>query len=115
MKITIKRKVDVEAKTLHVEAGVRYWEDATVNGVEDEMGDLIPCRLGDDWCPVIDLDSGVITNWTLGTVADVHYKVCDEGRYVVKDAQGAPLLKKRWLCAGILPWGRLRRLSHFAN
>lgn len=29
---------------LKVEAGVRYWEDATVNGIEDVDGALIPCK-----------------------------------------------------------------------
>ena len=36
-------------KTIEVNAGVRYWEDAIVNGVEDSEGDLIPCREGDLW------------------------------------------------------------------
>jgi hypothetical protein len=31
MKLTIKKEVEVDFKTLHVRAGVRYWEDATVN------------------------------------------------------------------------------------
>lgn len=79
---------EVELKTLLVDAGVRYWEDATVNGVEDEKGDLIPCRQNDSWCPEIDIDSGKILNWNQGTKADIHYKVCDSGCYAVKDANG---------------------------
>lgn len=87
MKVTILKKVEVEAKTLHVRAGVRYWEDASVNGVEDINGDLIPCRIEDeeDWFPVIDIDSGVITNWEQGKSADIHYKVCDCGDYYLLD------------------------------
>lgn len=66
---------------LVVEAGVRYWEDATVNGVEDVGGCLIPLRRGDLWCPTIELATGRVMDWPLGTVAKIHYKVCDEGQY----------------------------------
>lgn len=66
---------------LRVKAGVRYWEDATVNGVEDTLGTLIPFRVLDDWCPEIDLETGRVLNWPDGMLADVHYKVCDAGEY----------------------------------
>ncbi len=79
--ITIKKTVPV--KYLRAECGVRYWEDAEVNGVEDTEGTLIPCRIGDIWCPVIDLDTGKIENWPEGTTASIHYKVCDEGVYTL--------------------------------
>lgn len=72
---------------LQVEAGVRYWEDATVNGETDEDGSLIPCRSGDCWCPIIDLATGVIEGWPAGTTASIHYKVCDAGRYTLLDAE----------------------------
>lgn len=51
-------------KTLIVEAGVRYWEDATVNGVEDSDGTLIPFRAGGNWCPIIDIGTGRVLDWT---------------------------------------------------
>ena len=92
MKATVKVEKEVELKTLLVEAGVRYWEDATVNGVEDADGNLIPCRRGDLWCPIIDIDTGVITNWEKGVRADVHYKVCDAGSYYLQDAEGNTIL-----------------------
>lgn len=88
MKAKVKITKEVEMKTLSVVANVRYWEDAEVNGVEDEHGDLIPCREGDTWRPEIDIDSGVITNWKQGTTAKIHYKVCDAGVYTVKDPDG---------------------------
>lgn len=71
---------------LQAECGVRYWEDAEVNGVEDETGDLIPCRSGDSWCPTIVLATGTIEGWPAGVTADIHYKVCDDGRYTLLDA-----------------------------
>lgn len=88
MKVTVTKKIEVEVVTLHVLAGVRYWIDATVNGVEDVTGELIPCRNGDSWEPVIDLESGRISNWEIGKTADIHYKVCDDGKYLLKDAEG---------------------------
>ena len=35
MKAKVKVEQEVEIKTLSVKAGVRYWEDAEVNGVEE--------------------------------------------------------------------------------
>lgn len=95
MKITVKKKVEVEVKTLHVKAEVRYWEDATVNGIQEpEEGETkIPCRQDDEWCPVIDLETGVITNWEKGVTAEIHYKVCDCGTYSLHDARGKQVIK----------------------
>jgi len=83
MKVKIKKEVEVEVKSIHIRAGVRYWEDATVDGVEDENGDLIPCRVKDedDWFPIIEIETGKIRNWKQGVTADIHYKVCDDGDY----------------------------------
>lgn len=92
---------------LHVSAGVRYWEDATVNGIEDEQGTLIPFRSGDLWCPVIDLDNGLVVGWPHGMTARIHYKVCDAGEYWLADSQGKRTHKyngdyvpSRFLCHG---------------
>jgi len=70
-----------EAIYIELEAEVRYWEDASVNGADDLAGTLIPFRRGDLWCPKIRLADGFIVGWTEGTTADVHYKVCDQGEY----------------------------------
>lgn len=74
-------KTVIAAQKLKVSAEVRYWEDATVNGIEDSDGSLIPFRNGDLWQPVIDLETGKFLNWPEGTTADIHYKVCDAGEY----------------------------------
>lgn len=106
MKLTINKPVDYEAKFLKVDAGVRYWNDAKVNGVEDtdveETGKAptIPCAeyIGEQpgilcgnswrWCPMIDIDEGKIINWKQGVTAHIHYKVCDDGIYEVIEANG---------------------------
>ena len=95
MKIELTVKKEFEVKTLLVEANVRYWEDATVNGVEDENGDLIPCKVGDTWKPIIDLEIGLITNWEKGKEANIHYKVCDAGEYWLQDENGEKIVKAK--------------------
>ena len=64
-----------------------------VNGQEDSDGTLIPCRKGNSWEPVIDLVTGEIVNWLVGTEADVHYKVCDVGEYWLLDADKQRIAK----------------------
>ncbi len=69
---------------LEVHGGVRYWEDATINGEKDTNGNLIPFRNGNYWEPKINVDTGQIINWPFGLFADIHYKVCDDGEYILK-------------------------------
>jgi hypothetical protein len=82
------------AKYFEAEAGVRYWEDARVNGIEDDDGSRIPCRVGDAWCPTIELATGQIVGWPSGATADIHYKVCDDGRYWLLDADGKRIAER---------------------
>jgi hypothetical protein len=81
MKIKLTTTFEQEFTHLLVNARVRYWEDAIVNGAEDRDGSLIPFRYGDIWKPVIDLERGVVCDWPEGMSADIHYKVCDNGEY----------------------------------
>ena len=86
--LTLMRPVEVSVVFLKAECGVRYWEDAEVNGKqEDDDNPTIPCRTGDSWCPVIALDTGKIEGWPEGVTAKTHYKVCDAGRYSLLDAE----------------------------
>lgn len=89
MKQIIKVEKEVNITTLEVDAGIRWWEDAEVDGVQENAdGEYIPCREEDRWKPIIDINKGIITNWELGKTACVHYKVCDEGIYTLKDEEG---------------------------
>lgn len=99
-------------KYLIVDAGVRYWEDATINGVEDEFGTLTPFAFGDRWRPVIDLESGTIIEWPEGAEADIHFKVCDDGEYwLSKDGKSKDVKKggyyvpDEYLCHGAIGYG----------
>lgn len=76
---------EIKSTYIEVSAGVRYWEDASVNGAEDTEGSLIPFRKGDNWEPVIRLADGMVMEWPQGTTADVHFKVCDAGEYWLLD------------------------------
>lgn len=93
MKTEILEKKTVDIKTLEIKAKVRYWEDAVVNGEPDTDGDRIPCRNGNMWCPVIEVDTGRIKNWIPGVTADIHFKVCDAGSYYLLDDSGKIVLQ----------------------
>jgi hypothetical protein len=83
-----------QAQFIEVSAGVRYWEDARLNGQEDTEG-KVPLRNGDRWTPVIDLEGGQIQDWPQGVIADIHYKVCDDGDYWLLDSSKVRLAKWR--------------------
>ena len=88
-----KELVTEQTTTLQIDAGVRYWEDSSVDNVDDVKGDLIPCRDGDRWKPLIDVESGLILNWKVGTTAKIHYKICDDGIYTLTEINGTQSMK----------------------
>jgi hypothetical protein len=90
LEFQVTKKVPVAF--IEVAADVRYWEDASVEGVADVNGD-IPLREGDTWKPVINLATGEVKGWPQGVTADVHYKVCDEGEYWLQDESGQRVAK----------------------
>ena len=76
-----------------------YIEDAYINGVEDSPDKmLMPFLTKTDqtrdgnWKIEIDIATGKIKDWPQGTTADVHYKCCDEGIYIVIDENGKKIL-----------------------
>jgi len=94
MKFEKQEIVEYDVDKIHCMMGVRYWEDARVNGEEDTDGDKIPLRKGDTWDITIDLESGTIENWTKGVVASVHYKVCDAGVYRLISTDGNVVVER---------------------
>jgi hypothetical protein len=78
-------EINMKPIYIEVEAGVRYWEDATVNGSADDNGTLTPLKRADCWCPVIRLVDGVVIDWPSGVVAEIRFKVCDAGKYWLLD------------------------------
>ena len=92
-----KRMIEVETEVTHLVAdmGVRYWEDAIVNGEEDDdENPTIPLRDGERWRLKIDLSTGKIDGWPEGVTAQTHYKVCDDGVYSLIGGDGAEVVKK---------------------
>lgn len=106
MEIEITKKILVNAFKIKVDAGVRYWQDSTINGVKDNDCEiegsypLMPCAeyIGEQnrylrsqnhrWRPIINIDQGKIENWIAGTVADIHYKVCDDFKCEILEENG---------------------------
>lgn len=106
---TVTREVDI--KHLCLDANVRYWEDADINGKEDISYNeqakgkkpRVPlaienpdARYLDDkyhWVIKIDTNTGNIVGWPEGVTANIHYKVCDEGIYWLEDAEGNEIHK----------------------
>ena len=78
----------MKPKYLHVFAKVRYFEDAWVNDVRDDEIRLMPFIKDEVWQPVIDIEKGLIIDWPPNINSDIHYKVCDEGRYTITDEYG---------------------------
>lgn len=102
----------MNATYIEVQAGVRYWEDAIVNGQEDADGTRIPLRQGECWAPVIRLADGAVMDWPQGTTADVHFKVCDQGEYWLLDngrkrvaKWGGHYVPDSFLCLGDAGYG----------
>lgn len=83
-----------KVKYIEVSAGVRYWEDAELNG-EDDVDGKIPGRNGDVWEIKIDLDTGKILDWPSENEAKIHYKVCDAGLYWLLDNSFKRILKQQ--------------------
>ena len=100
---------DIDCKRILVDCSPRYWEDCKVNGMDDisfiESKGVgtpgIPCAeqikekptdciYADHWRwrPIIDVETGLITNWRTGVNANIHYKVCDEFSCIFQDDKG---------------------------
>lgn len=107
------KKIEKTYDVRYLEAvmDVRYWEDATVNGVEETNEDpKIPLRQFNTWKIVIDLETGTILDWPKGVTASVFYKVCDSGMYSLMTEDGEIVFVKRdyvpsMLCPNIDGYG----------
>ena len=85
MKIAVIEKKNVDVKFIKISAKVRYWDDAEIDGIVSEVGADVPFKTDDLWQPVIDIDTGIIVDWPIGTTASFHFKVCDAGNYYLLD------------------------------
>lgn len=95
MRFSKRKSEEVNAVILLAEMAPRYWEDASVNGVEETDEDpQIPLRDGDLWTLRILIDEGRVLDWPEGVTAETHYKVCDAGLYRLLDADGGVLAER---------------------
>lgn len=83
--VKVKEIKEIPVKYLKISVQPRYWEDSKVNGIEDTEGNLIPCRKGELFECLIDLDTKQILDWEQGKTANIYYKVCDAGSYYLLD------------------------------
>ena len=109
MKVIVNRPVEIDVKHLFVKARVRYPEDSTLRNlpeydwIEDDANQpKMPCmgyiecnRITSSWhwCPVIELETGRIINWTQGVCASISYKVCDEFECYITDSDDQIVVK----------------------
>ncbi|MDZ7905137.1 MAG: hypothetical protein U5N55_04740 [Cypionkella sp.] len=67
MKFQTLKPVTYDATHLRAELGVRYWEDAQVNGEdEDNEAPKMPFAKDGVWRITIDLATGAISDWPKG-------------------------------------------------
>jgi hypothetical protein len=79
MKHTIYVPQEIDIRYVVVTLPVR-------DGEEDIPADF-PLRQGDKWQAVIDIDTGRIHDWPIGTAAELSMNVCDSGCYILWDAE----------------------------
>lgn len=87
MKFKIWKQVEIEVVFVEVHLPVRY-------GEEDIPNDF-PLRTGDMWNAVIEMSTGKILDWPIGQEGSLSLKVCDEGVYVLFDAEQQELARKQ--------------------
>lgn len=114
MKANIKTTKEVDVKYFVIDTNVFYWEDTEVNGTDDidfgqtegEGEPRMPgaYRIMDKptdhlmsnhfrWSITIDVETGKVLDWPVGTTARVHYKICDEGTYALLDENKQEIIK----------------------
>lgn len=81
-----------KAKYLKVDAVPEDWENATVNGADDDpenpqMPFVVEVNGEKRWRPVVDIQAGRVTGWP-DVDAHIHYKVCDNGHYELLNESG---------------------------
>lgn len=89
-------KVKKEVRYLEAIVGVDHWDESMVNGKQDDQDDpLMPLNIDCNvWIIMIDLETGQIENWPVGTTANINYKVRDDGVYTLYDENRNDVLKQ---------------------
>lgn len=124
MKIKETTNVERDVRYFCVDAVPRYWEDGDINGAEDISWDE-QCEGAQPRMPLavpnddprahkdekykivfkIDLETGIIPEWPVGNTADIHYKVCDQGKYWLESEDGEKIHEIESYCPHILEVG----------
>lgn len=77
---------DIKPRYLYARVCPRYFEDAWVNGRQDDNDNpRMPLVKDYVWDITIDLSDGRVLYWPGGVSAATCYKVCDDGEYELLD------------------------------
>ncbi len=94
MKAILKVEKEFDVNYLVANLGVRYWEYGTLNGErDDDDNPKMPCIKDGRWYLEINVNTGQVENWEIGNAASVHYKVCDDGEYFLRDVITSTIMK----------------------
>lgn len=85
MKVVLKVEKQFDIKYVFVQAAVRY--------DEEDMPKDFPFRIHDMWEAKIEINEGRVIGWPEGKKGSFHMKVCDEGTYILLDAQGEEITR----------------------
>lgn len=99
MRLVIYKKIEVPVRYLELEVAVRF--------EEEDMPNDAPLRIGDLWKAVIDLETGVIQDWPQGKTLSFDMKVCDQGTYILRDAEMKEVerIEEDYVPGNLLPEG----------
>lgn len=87
MEITYLQKVTKKVAFVELHVAVNY-------GDEDMPYDA-PMRKGDMFNVLIDVDEKKVIDWPVGKTLDIYMKVCDQGTYILLDADKEEILSKQ--------------------
>jgi hypothetical protein len=86
MKITVIRPVEIDVAFIEMTLPIRYGEE--------DMPNDFPLRTGDVWQAVVDISTGIIIGWPIGTTGEFNLKVDDDGVYLLIDADGNEIARR---------------------
>lgn len=97
MKAKVKIETEIEVKEIAMNLAVRYGDEDIPNDFPGRKGDTLNLR--------VEIDTGKIKDFPETLETEISMKVCDEGTYVLLDAQGNQVraLEGEYVPHGLVP------------
>ena len=86
MKITINRPEIVYVEYLQIEVKIAKWHYCIIS----DNSSIVPCMVDNCWKPIIDVETGIITNWVQGVTVKMNCWI-EEGEYYLLSADKKPV------------------------